>query len=304
MNIYLLEYNMIEVVKSIIPKLGPTLYKGQAGKVLIVGGSREYTGAPYYAAISSLKTGADLAHIMCTPDASIAIKSYSPENIVHPFLPCQASPPKTNDLTEEVKSLIKRVSVVVVGPGLGRDNYTQQFSIELIEHIKSMKLPLIIDGDGIQLVCIQPNCVKGYENAIVTPNYNEFKFLIEKFNCATVKELSRALNGVTIIQKGKEDIISNSEIEFIVNDIGSGRRSGGQGDMLVGVLSTFLSWGVAIKEKTEKNLPATIIASIGACTLVRKAQFRAFQKSFRATTTPDMIAHIGEAFEELWPNSY
>lgn len=51
-----------------------------------MGGSKEYTGAPYYAAMSSLRVGADLSYVYCPEEASIPIKSYSPELIVLPYL--------------------------------------------------------------------------------------------------------------------------------------------------------------------------------------------------------------------------
>lgn len=52
----------------------------------MIGGSQDYTGAPNYAAAGSLKSGADIAHIFCSEEASIPLKCYSPEFIVHPCL--------------------------------------------------------------------------------------------------------------------------------------------------------------------------------------------------------------------------
>lgn len=62
------------------------MHKGEAGRIGIIGGSSEYTGAPYYAGIAALKFGCDLVHIFCTQSAAIPIKCYSPELIVHPLL--------------------------------------------------------------------------------------------------------------------------------------------------------------------------------------------------------------------------
>ena len=95
--------------RVLVPPLSFGFHKGQHGCVAVVGGSLEYCGAPFYAAMSALKTvriavgrgawlaglnfdvqrvqGADLAHIFCTEDAAIPIKSFSPELIVHPVLP-------------------------------------------------------------------------------------------------------------------------------------------------------------------------------------------------------------------------
>jgi len=77
-------------VQQIVSKLTATGHKGSAGKIGVLGGSVEYTGAPYYAAVSALKTGADLATVMCAEEAAAPLKSYSPELIVIPVLP--ASP--------------------------------------------------------------------------------------------------------------------------------------------------------------------------------------------------------------------
>jgi len=77
----------------------------------VIGGSPDYTGAPYYAGAASLKAGADISHVFCYKDAAIPIKSYSPELIVHPCL--------TNK--EELLKWLEACTSVVIGPGLGRD---------------------------------------------------------------------------------------------------------------------------------------------------------------------------------------
>ena len=61
------------------------MHKGSNGRCAVIGGSYEFTGAPYYTAISGLKAGGDLAHIFCSKASSVSIKSYSPEIIVHPI---------------------------------------------------------------------------------------------------------------------------------------------------------------------------------------------------------------------------
>lgn len=70
----------------LVPKLTTDMHKGEAGRIGIIGGSLEYTGAPYYAGIAALKVGCDLVHIFCPQSAALPIKSYSPELIVHPLL--------------------------------------------------------------------------------------------------------------------------------------------------------------------------------------------------------------------------
>mmetsp|Transcript_34771 Transcript_34771/g.104417 ORF Transcript_34771/g.104417 Transcript_34771/m.104417 type:complete len:181 (+) Transcript_34771:87-629(+) len=70
-------------LRVLVPPLVATSYKGSSGKVGVVGGCFEYTGAPFYAALTALKLGADLSHVFCDEAAAVPLKSYSPELIVH-----------------------------------------------------------------------------------------------------------------------------------------------------------------------------------------------------------------------------
>ena len=72
LNNLTLQLNMLKNVK--IPKLHVDSKKGDFGRIAIVGGSKEYTGAPYFSAISALRTGADLCHIICSNEAAIPLK--------------------------------------------------------------------------------------------------------------------------------------------------------------------------------------------------------------------------------------
>ncbi|KAF3674520.1 ATP-dependent (S)-NAD(P)H-hydrate dehydratase [Capsicum annuum] len=124
-----LEADSISIFRSILPGLESSKHKGQAGKIAVVGGCREYTGAPYFSAISALKIGADLSHVFCTKDAAPVIKSYSPELIVHPILE-ESYSIRDEDKSSisakviaEVEKWMERFDCLVVGPGLGRDPF-------------------------------------------------------------------------------------------------------------------------------------------------------------------------------------
>ena len=64
-------------VRALVPPLSRRAHKGQAGKVGVVGGNKEYTGAPFFAAYSALRGGADLAHVFCCASAGPVIKARS-----------------------------------------------------------------------------------------------------------------------------------------------------------------------------------------------------------------------------------
>lgn len=63
---------------KLLPPLSYDSVKGGNGTVGIIGGSFEFTGAPYYSAMAALKMGADISHIFCPKEAAVPIKSYSP----------------------------------------------------------------------------------------------------------------------------------------------------------------------------------------------------------------------------------
>jgi ATP-dependent NAD(P)H-hydrate dehydratase len=104
---------LISRFKELMPKLVKDSHKGQSGRVGIVGGSKEYSGAPYFASISALRAGADLAYVFTTREAAAVIKAYSPELIVLPVLDAE-----NNEL--EMHTWIGKVHSLVIGPGLGR----------------------------------------------------------------------------------------------------------------------------------------------------------------------------------------
>ena len=75
--------NIVNIKNEIIKPLTETSKKGENGCIATIGGSLEYTGAPYYSAISVLKAGSDLSYVFCHTEAAVPIKSYSPELIIH-----------------------------------------------------------------------------------------------------------------------------------------------------------------------------------------------------------------------------
>ncbi|KAM5558656.1 hypothetical protein ABKV19_020376 [Rosa sericea] len=255
------------VLRAITPTLDPNRHKGQAGKIAVIGGCREYTGAPYFAAISALKIGADLSHVFCTRDAASVIKSYSPELIVHPILEESYSVRDEDKsfilekVLGEVDKWMERFDCLVIGPGLGRDPFLLDCVSKIIKHARQSNVPIVIDGDGLFLITNWLDLVSGYHLAVLTPNVNEYKRLVQKVLSCEVNDedareqllsLAKRIGGVTILRKGKADLISDGETVESVSIYGSPRRCGGQGDILSGSVAVFLTWARQIV--TDENL--------------------------------------------------
>jgi len=195
----------LSIFSDLLPVVSTTSHKGQAGKLLVMGGSAAYTGAPYFAAMSALKLGADLSTVVCSVEAGTAIKSYSPELMVRPLLvpshlmkstvssftgPDQTEQKLIQQVADEVLSLTERSSSIVIGPGLGKDDHMINKTFNSIfagllaqEHCP----PLVIDGDAITLLAENPSLLTHISTSknppliIITPNAAEFRRLWKSF---------------------------------------------------------------------------------------------------------------------------
>lgn len=106
-EIQLKRAELVHLIKLMMPKLDSSKHKGQDGRIGIVGGSLEYTGAPYFTATTAMRVGADLAHVFCHSAAATVIKSYSPELIVHPVL-------DAGNAVDLIEPWLERLHVMVI----------------------------------------------------------------------------------------------------------------------------------------------------------------------------------------------
>ncbi|XP_078683205.1 ATP-dependent (S)-NAD(P)H-hydrate dehydratase-like [Branchiostoma floridae x Branchiostoma belcheri] len=302
--------DLLEMVRSIVPPLTYDRHKGQAGRVGVVGGCQEYTGAPYFAGIAALKSGADLAHVFCTSDAATVIKSYSPELIVHPLLDKQTG-------VAEMSTWMERLHTLVVGPGMGREQHIMDNVKGVIAKARQLSIPVVIDADGLWLVTVSPEVITGYNKAILTPNIVEFNRLFQAMlgkqpdknaSSENVKQLSQAMGNLTIVQKGQTDVISNGDKVLPADAEGSPCRAGGQGDILSGAMGVFTFWGYdAVRRGVDnpllKEYGPSIAAAYGASTLTKTCSRLAFSKWGRSMGASDLIPEIHPVFEELFEMS-
>jgi ATP-dependent NAD(P)H-hydrate dehydratase len=314
------EQNLLDGASAIVPPLSPDRYKGQAGKIGTIGGCREYTGAPYFASISALKVGADLSHVFCTEGAATVIKSYSPELIVHPYLPDsngiddeQRQQQEVDRAVGAVEHWLPRFDVMVIGPGLGRDAWVHATVVKVLQSLRKDNKPVVIDADGLHIMKDNLELLQGWTAATLTPNRNEYARLAdavgievdEEDPTAQLEEVVRKLGGPVVVQKGSADTISDGRHTIACTREGSPRRAGGHGDVLSGTLAAFKSWAVNNPGPTEAaadrlGIPPTLLAAWGACATVRQAAKAAFKEKRRSELAADVIAHLGDAIEELY----
>ena len=263
--------------------------------------------------MASAKLGADMSHVICEPSAGMVIKTYSPNLMVHPYMRQEKHLSKgetIESISEQVIAMLDRLHVVVIGPGLGRDPAMQETCARVITEAKKRNVSFVLDADGLYLAQTRPELVKGYKECILTPNVVEFGRLAKSQDIDTGKEdpetlcskLATALGGVTIIQKGKVDYISNGTHTLISDGEGGLKRAGGQGDTLTGSLATLLAYRKAYLERIwdhENDMDADELLALcayGGSAITRECSRLAFKEKGRSLQAADLTEHVHGAF--------
>jgi ATP-dependent NAD(P)H-hydrate dehydratase len=296
------------VFQNIIPNMEEFLHKGSAGRIGVIGGSRFYTGAPFYSAFTTLRLGGDLSYVITSKSPAAVIKNYSPELIVCPVL-------DSHDAMLEIGQLLPKIHSLIIGPGLGKEGDVYKTVIRTVEMAKEQKIPLIFDADAMFLLTRFPELVRGYKRCVITPNAKEFDYLASKLGLPAlnqnsgengVREAVRAmaakLEGVVVVRKGQIDVISDGSLVAICNIPGSPRRCGGQGDVLAGACGLYTHWSTLALARQKPLIPTVtpfFFAAYAACVVTRTASIITFRQLNRSMLTTDILNNLGSVYKAL-----
>ncbi len=215
-------------------------HKGDFGRVLIIGGSKDYSGAPALAAMAALRTGADLVIVAAPEPISNVIRSFSPNLIVKP-LPGEVIDERS---LKALESIITNFDVVVLGPGIGLADETLEAAATLARMISERNVPLLIDADGLKAIA-KHGIPSG--RIIITPHAGEFSILfnekppIELEQRGEIVKQKAEKYGITILLKGHVDVISDGHVIRFNTTGNPGMTVGGTGDVLSGITATFMA---------------------------------------------------------------
>ena len=231
-----------DVTLAVKPRL-PEAHKGNFGRLLVIGGSNVFSGAPALAALAALRTGVDVATVAAPEKTATIIASMSPALIV---VKLKGKHLNSNNISSLMKNL-ESATAVVLGPGLGLHSETKEATKEIIEQLEQKRTPLLLDADGLKAFAEfkrKLDCP-----LVLTPHAREYEILtgtklpnsLEK-TAQDVQRMARKL-GATILLKGAVDVISNGmNVKF--NFTGNpGMTVGGTGDVLSGIVGGLLAMG-------------------------------------------------------------
>lgn len=231
-----------ELVLSLLPDRNPWGHKGNFGKLLLLCGSRGYTGAAFFAAMGALRSGAGLV-FLGVPESIYGIEAVKlNEPVIFP-LP-DAGGRLSADAVPEILSRLPQMDAVLVGPGLGQSEGTLAVVRAVLE---KAECPVVVDADGINVLSAHRDLLRGRKlPTILTPHDGEFARLggvIGEDRMAAAAALAEEL-GCVVLLKGHETCITDGTDGYLNPTGNPGMAVGGSGDVLAGVITALLGAGL------------------------------------------------------------
>lgn len=230
-------------VLEILPDRDLWGHKGDFGRILLLCGSKGYTGAAALAAMGALRSGAGLVYLG-VPESIYVIEAVKLlEPVVFP-LPDEGGKLSKNAIPE-IQELLLKMDAVLIGPGLGQSEGVLSVVQEVL---RSFEGPLVLDADGINILSGHKDILRGRVfPTILTPHDGEFSRIGGKITTdriGSAAALAKDL-GCIVVLKGHETVITDG-YEYCVNHTGNpGMAVGGSGDVLAGIIVSLLGQGIA-----------------------------------------------------------
>ena len=229
-------------VLSILPERDPFGHKGSFGKVLLLCGSRGFTGAAYLAAMGALRSGAGLVYLG-VPESIYAIEAVKlNEPVVFPL------PDKEGKLSAEaIPQILNRLpamDAILIGCGLGISEGTLAVVKAVLE---TAVCPVVLDADGINVLSGHMDILRGRQYpTILTPHDGEFRRVggsVGDDRMASAGAFASEF-GCVLLLKGHRTCITDGQTGYVNGTGNPGMAVGGSGDVLAGILTGLLGQGI------------------------------------------------------------
>ena len=270
-----------------IPPRPRDAHKGVGGRVLVVGGSSLYFGAPALAALAAYKAGADLAFLAAPRRVAESAAGWNPSIIPRPLEGERVGEEHVDAIVGEAA----RAHSIALGPGLGLDEATIKAVGRIIEEVRGK--PLVIDADGLKALAKLGTSL--WPEAVLTPHRGEARLLLGGEEAAPEEAARRIAREyqATVIVKGPVDYICSPNGGCRRNTTGVPAMStGGTGDVLTGVTAAFLA------RRASLGLPLKPLHTASAAAFtVGKAGEEAYKALGEGMTAIDVLDRIPSVVE-------
>ncbi|MFO7882701.1 MAG: NAD(P)H-hydrate dehydratase [Kosmotogaceae bacterium] len=280
----------VNLAKRLLPERYPWEHKGSYGKVMIIGGSENYTGAALMAAEGALISGCGKVTTYTPRNVQTVLRNNLPQVIAFG----SKNKNLNNDDLEIVRDLINDIDVLVIGPGIGRKKETKSFVLGLLEMASKIdSLKVLIDADGLIALKDNMELLNSIDDIVLTPHPGEFSALTEKRidelinNVDLVREYANKWLS-TFVLKGSTTIISDESKNIRLNITGNtGLAKGGSGDLLSGTIGALMA----------QNLKGFDAASLGTFIMGKAAEISDINA--RSCTIKDVTKAYSNVFNLL-----
>lgn len=230
-----------DFVRACLPVRDRNGHKGTFGKVHILAGSVNFTGAPALSSAAAVRTGSGLVHLWVPAEIwpVLAVK-------------CQSAMPAPVPPFGQLLEKLNQGDGVLIGPGLGRSRKTDVRTCRLIQRVQ---VPLVLDADGINAAAEHIDVLDTRRDrlTVLTPHDGEFLRLTGGVPIGPDREKAAAdfanAHGCVLVLKGHRTITAFPDGETFVNTTGNpGMAKGGSGDVLAGMLLSLLGQGIPPKQ--------------------------------------------------------
>ncbi len=231
-----------EGVLSLLPDRAETAHKGDFGKLLLLCGSRGFTGAAALSAMGALRSGAGLVYLGVPESVYPILAVKLTEPIVFPLSDENGSYSKA--AAEQICSDLGKYDAVLIGPGMGTGHGA--FSV-LKAVLQEFAGPVVVDADGINILAGHKDILRGRTApTVLTPHAGEFARIggdATVGRSAAAAQMARAL-GVTVLLKGHHTVITDGTVCYINPTGNPGMAVGGSGDVLAGMTVSLIGQGL------------------------------------------------------------
>jgi len=268
--------------------------KGMYGHVLVVGGSFGKSGAPAMTGLGSYRSGAGLVTVAVPKSALSMVAAYRPELMTEPLNETESGRLCFAD-ADHLLELLKKMTVLALGPGLGIEDET----VRLVKKLYAeAEVPAVVDADALN--ALAGALPKTDKIRILTPHPGEMSRLsgkstkeVQADRLSTAQQFAPE-NNVTIVLKGDRTVIAFPDGETWVNPTGSpALATGGTGDVLTGLIAGLVA-------QHTKEWRAAVIAAVwlhGRC-----GELAAKRWGEEATLATDLLEFLPEAMDEVRPS--
>lgn len=267
-------------LNKIIPTRKLNSHKGDYGHVFVLAGSAGLTGAAYLTSEAALRSGSGLVTLGIPKSLNPIMEVKLTEVMTRPLAETREFSLSLKALAE-INKILPGIDALAVGPGLSRNQETQKLVEKLISSIKK---PIVLDADGIDALKGKLNILNNLKHEVViTPHPGEMARLLN-LSVAEVQKKRGKIAGdfakkykLVVVLKGYRTVVAASNAKSYINQTGNpGMATGGCGDVLTGIIASFLAQGIdafraaeaavyvhglagdyAAKEKGEISLKAT-----------------------------------------------